>query len=98
MGVEKEAGLAGPATLAYRQPFGACFLNDLARGLETPSQPAESAPLTSGNRALRDVKRGDFRFRSGGLAQLLGSPVLAGFPRVLAEDQAGGRCRPGARV
>ena len=63
-----------------------------------PSQPAESAPLTSGNRALRNVKRGDFRFRSGGLAQLPGPPVLAGFLRVLVEDQAGGFCRPGARV
>ena len=47
-----------------------------------PSHPAESAPLTSGNRGLRDVKRGDFRFRLGGLAQLLGPPVLAVVPRV----------------
>ena len=39
VGGEKEAGFAGPATLAYRQPFGACFLNDLARGLETPHNP-----------------------------------------------------------
>lgn len=61
-----------------------------------PSHPVESAPLTSGTRGLRDVKRGEFR--SGGLAQLLGPPVLAGVPRVFPKDQAGGRCRPGDRV